>query len=72
MAKDKKDLFVDPSRISVIIPYSDLEKLVEMVPKLEQMEAENKRMRDQYDAIYSMFSEALQVVREIREYVKDT
>lgn len=72
MAKDKKDLFVDPGRISVIIPYSDLEKLVEMVPKLEQMEAENKHMRDQYDAIYSMFSEALQVVREIREYVKDT
>lgn len=68
----QKEPFVDPGRISVIIPYSDLEKMAVMAAKMEVMEAQYKRLQEQYSAIQGMFSECLQVVREIREWVKDT
>lgn len=68
----QRESFVDPSRISVIIPYSDLEKMAVMAAKMEVMEAQYKRLQEQYCAIQGIFSECLQVVREIREWVKDT
>ena len=64
--------FVDPSKLSVIIPYSDLEKFMNLARDMEVMKAQYTRMQEQYSAIYGMFSEVLQIVRETREFVKDT
>lgn len=64
--------FVDPSKLSVIIPYSDLEKFMNLARDMEVMKAQYTRMQEQYSAIYGMFSEVLQIVREAREFVKDT
>lgn len=66
------DNFVDPAKISVIIPYSDLEKIALMAQKMEHVEQQYKRLQEQYTALQGMFSECLQVVRDIREWVKDT
>ena len=63
--------FVDPSKLSVIIPYSDLEKFMNLARDMEVMKAQYSRMQEQYSAIYGMFSEVLQIVRETREFVKD-
>lgn len=64
--------FVDPSKLSVIIPYSDLEKFMNLARDMEVMKAQYSRMQEQYSAIYGMFSEVLQIVRETREFVRDT
>ena len=63
---------VDPSKLPVIIPYSDLEKFINLARDMEVMKALYARMQEQYSAIYGMFSEVLQIVRETREFVKDT
>lgn len=69
MANDKH--FVDPSKISVIIPYSDLEKMALMAHKMEVMESQYKRLQEQYTAIQGMFSECLLEIKKIRDYVTD-
>lgn len=63
--------FVAPERIQVIIPYSDLEKMVKVVQEMEEMKRQYARMEEQYIAIRGMFSQCLEVVKEIREFVKD-
>lgn len=67
-----KENFVDPSNFSVIIPYSDLEKFVNLARDMDVMKAQYARLQEQYTAIQGMFSEVLQVVRETREFVRDT
>ena len=53
----------------VLIPYSDLEKMVDMAKKVEQIEEQYARLQEQYTAIRGMFSECLEKIKEIREYV---
>lgn len=65
------DDFVAPDKLQVIIPYSDLEKIVKMAVKMEEMERQYKRIEEQYAAIRGMFSECLDKIREIQEFVKD-
>lgn len=66
-----QDDFVSPEKYQVLIPYSDLERMVNMAQKMEQIERQQARLEEQYAAIRGMFSECLQIVREIREFVKD-
>ena len=54
---------------SVLIPYSDLEKMVNMVTKVEQIEDQYARLQEQYAAIRGMLSECLEKIKEIREFV---
>lgn len=54
---------------SVLIPYSDLEKMVDMAKKVEQIEEQYARLQEQYAAIRGMFSECLEKIKEIREFV---
>lgn len=54
---------------SVLIPYSDLEKMVEMAKKVEHIEEQYSRLQEQYAAIRGMFSECLEKIKEIREFV---
>lgn len=65
------DDFVAPERYHVIIPYSDLEKLMYVVDRLDKIEKNQARQDEQYAAIRGMFSEVLEVVRDFRNFVKD-
>lgn len=66
-----QDNFVAPDRYHVIIPYSDLEKMMNVVDRLDKIEKNQNRLDEQYAAIRGMFSECLEVVREIRDWVRD-
>lgn len=57
------------SDYSVLIPYKDLEKIVSMSHEFVQMKAQYARLEDQYTAIRGMFSECLEKIAEIRDYV---
>ena len=67
----KEDYFVDPRKISVIIPYSDLEKFVKLAHDMDVMRAQYSRLQEQYTAIQGMFSECLMEIKKIRDYVTD-
>lgn len=69
--KDDKN-FVAPDRIQVIIPYSDLEKMANMAHEMEEMKKQYNRLCEMYSAIYGMFSECLEKIAEIRDFVKDS
>lgn len=69
---DDKSLFCGVEQYSVLIPYRDLVKIAEMAKNYEVMQAQYNRLEEQYAAMRGMFSEVLEVVREIREYVRDT
>ena len=63
------DKFCCAENYSVLIPYSDLVKLVDVAKKVESIELQYARLQEQYAAIRGMFSECLDVVIEIREFV---
>ena len=67
---DKQFCCVDDYK--VLIPYRDLEYFAEMSKKVEVMERNYERILEQYAAMRGMFSEVLEIVRETREFVKDT
>lgn len=54
---------------SVLIPYEDLVKMVEVSKKVEQIELQYTRLQEQYAAIRGMFSECLDKINEIRDFV---
>lgn len=66
MADDK---FCSAENYSVLIPYSDLCKLVDVARKVESIEQQYARLQEQYAAIRGMFSECLDYIREIRDFV---
>ena len=57
---------------SVLIPYRDLVKIAEMAKEVEVIKAQYDRLQDQYAAIRGMFSECLDKIQEIRDFVRDT
>lgn len=57
---------------SVLIPYKDLVKMVELSNKVEQIEQQYDRLQEQYAAIRGMFSECLAKINEIRDFVGNT
>ena len=61
--------FCGVENYSVLIPYGDLVKMVEMAKKVEQIEEQYSRLQEQYAAILGMFSECLDKIKEIREFV---
>ena len=63
--------FVAPERLQVIIPYSDLEKMVRVVQEVEEIKKQYTQLQEQYAAIKFMFSECLDSIREIRDFVQD-
>lgn len=63
--------FVAFDKLQVIIPYSDFEKMIKAVYEMEEMKRQYARLEEQYNAIRGMFSQCLDIVQEIREYVKD-
>jgi len=71
MAKDNDKNFVASAPPWVIIPYSEYEKVVNMAQEVIEIKAQYARLQEQYTAIRGMFSECLQAIAEIREYVTD-
>ena len=63
--------FVAPDRIQVIIPYTDLEKMIKVVQEVEEIKRQYQQLQDQYAAIKFMFSECLETIREIKNFVQD-
>ena len=61
--------FCSAENYSVLIPYADLCKLVDVAKKVESIELQYSRLQDQYAAIRGMFSECLQKIAEIRHFV---
>lgn len=61
--------FCGVENYSVLIPYGDLVKMVETAKKVEQIEEQYARLQEQYAAIRGMFSECLDKIKEIREFV---
>lgn len=64
-----EDKFCSAEKYSVLIPYSDLVKLVDVANKVESIEQQYARLQEQYAAIRGMFSECLQKIAEIRDFV---
>lgn len=54
---------------SVIVPYKDLEMMINMSKELVEIRAQYARLQDQYAAIRGMFSECLDAIAEIRDFV---
>lgn len=67
MAADKN--FVASPPPYVIIPYSEYEKVVNMAHEVEEIKAQYERLQEQYAAIRGMFSQCLDKIEEIRDYV---
>lgn len=69
---DEKSPFCAVENYGILIPYSDFIKIAEMAKNFELIEARCKHMEEMYTGIYGMFSECLDKIREIREFVADT
>ena len=65
----KKEKFCDPSNYSVLIPYKDLEILMQCANKIEEMERLVKRMDERCARMQLLYSELLEKVAEINRYL---
>lgn len=65
------ECFCGVENYSVLIPYRDLVKIAEMAQKVERIEANYERILEQYSAIRGMFSECLDKIKEIQDFVRD-
>lgn len=64
----KKD-FCCVDNFSVIIPYRDLEKMLESANKIAHIESLAKRMDERASAMQLLYSEMLEKIREIDRYL---
>ena len=65
----KNENFCAPQNISVLIPYKDLEKLIEFANKYEQLERLAKRMDERCARMQLLYSEILEKVAEMDRYL---
>lgn len=65
--KDKKFCCID--NYSVIVPYSDFVKMMEIGTKFDEMHRMFTVLCKQYDSMKSMHSEMLQKIDEINHYL---
>lgn len=64
-----KENFGSVDKYSILIPYADFVKIAEMASEVEQIKAQYVRLQEQYTAIRGMFSECLEKIAEIRDFV---
>ena len=65
---NKKD-FCCVDNFSVIVPYRELEKMLQSANKIEHIEALVKRVDERNSAMQLMYSELLEKVAEIDRYL---
>ena len=64
-----KQNFCCVDNYSVLIPYRDLEKMLETANNLEQFQAQLKRTNEQLAALRLMYTEVLEKVAEMDKYL---
>lgn len=67
MPMSKSKNFCDPEKISVIVPYKDFVKLLDMANNYAEVERRTKRVEEKMGAMMGIYTEILDVVREIRD-----
>lgn len=65
MPKKKPEKFCSPENYSIIIPYKDFAKLMELPQIIDDMNQKVKRMEERNAAMYNMYSELLEKMAEI-------
>lgn len=65
----KQEDFCCVGNFPVLIPYRDLEKLVEMGRNYEALEERLEKTEKQLDCLRSMYTEALDKIAEIRRLI---
>lgn len=65
----KKDNFCCVDNFSVIIPYRELEKMLQSANKIEHIETLVKRVDERCAAMHLMYSEILEKVAEIYRFL---
>lgn len=64
--------FCSPENYSVLIPYKDLEKLVDTAKFCEQVLLQNKQILQQNEALRGLFLDCLEEIRKVKAFVRDT
>lgn len=64
-----KQKFCCVDNYSVLIPYRDLEKMLETANNLEHFQAQLKRTNEQLAALRLMYTEVLEKVAEMDKYL---
>lgn len=65
----KKETFCCVDNFSVIIPYRELEKMLESSNKISHIETLYQRSEERMAAMQLMYSEILEKVHEINKYL---
>ena len=60
----------DPG-IQVILPYKQLEALLEAGAELKKLRVDMKRLQDQQKALWSQFTTLMEKYRELEKYLND-
>lgn len=60
----------DPG-IQVLIPYKQLEALLEADSQLKKLRIDMKRLQDQQQALWSQFTTLMEKYRELEKYLND-
>ena len=66
----KKKEFCCAENISVIIPYSELERLLRCANKLEEFERNIRHLEQRYAAMGLLYSEILERVAELSQTIR--
>ena len=69
MPKSPDDHFCCVDDYKVLIPYRDLVELVEVAKEVKVIKQEYARLQEQYTAIRGMFSECLDKIQEVLDFV---
>ena len=64
--------FCSVDNYSIVIPYRDFVKIVEIANNFEVLVAKYKRMEEKYEAMYGLYSEILEKVADVKAFVGDT
>lgn len=64
-----KQDFCSVGNFTVLIPYQDLEKIMETINNLPQMQADMVQMHKELRALRIMYGEALQKIAEINRFL---
>ena len=65
----RNEYFCDPGDFSILIPYKDFVKMVQVVNNYDAIAKEMDGLRDQLGALRGLYSELLQKVGELERYI---
>ena len=60
-----------PLDIQVLIPYKQLESLLQASTEIKQLRVDIKRVQEQQSALWARFAELMEVFSEIRKHLND-